>query len=270
MQLTYLGTAASECFPALFCNCEYCREARRLGGKNIRTRSQALINNDLLIDLPADTYWHFVQNGIEGDAIRYLLITHAHEDHFYKDDLFLRWGAYAHNMRAETLQVFCPKTVYDSFDGQFPPNVVIIPLEAFRTVTIGNYRVTPLPARHMPGAEAFLYLVEGDKTLLYAHDTGYLYDEVFTYIEQNGIRLDMATMDCTNVEIPLPDDGGHMGLPNIKRVIDRLQNMGAVGESTIVYVNHFSHNGNPLQTHLEELAAPYGYRVSYDGCCVEF
>ena len=50
MRLTYLGTAAAEGFPAIFCNCEYCNEARRLGGKNIRTRSQALVNDDLLID----------------------------------------------------------------------------------------------------------------------------------------------------------------------------------------------------------------------------
>src|SRR5699024_7123072 len=51
MKLTYLGTAAAEGFPALFCNCPACREAARLGGRNIRTRSQALINRDLLLDL---------------------------------------------------------------------------------------------------------------------------------------------------------------------------------------------------------------------------
>ena len=76
MKLTYLGTAAAEGFPALFCNCKYCVEARRLGGKNIRTRSQSLVNDDLLIDLPADTYSHFLNNGIEGDRIKTLLITH--------------------------------------------------------------------------------------------------------------------------------------------------------------------------------------------------
>ena len=87
MKLTYLGTAAAEGFPAVFCNCAYCNEARTLGGKNIRTRSQALINEDLLIDLPADTYFHFLQNGIRGDQIAYLLVTHAHSDHFYPAEL---------------------------------------------------------------------------------------------------------------------------------------------------------------------------------------
>ncbi len=52
MKLTYLGTAAAEGWPAVFCNCPCCRQARVLGGKDIRTRSQALVNEDLLLDLP--------------------------------------------------------------------------------------------------------------------------------------------------------------------------------------------------------------------------
>ena len=50
MKFKFLGTAAAEGFPAIFCRCKACEEARLLRGKNIRTRAQALINNDLLID----------------------------------------------------------------------------------------------------------------------------------------------------------------------------------------------------------------------------
>ncbi len=39
MKLKYLGTAAAEGIPALFCNCKHCASARELSGKNIRTRS---------------------------------------------------------------------------------------------------------------------------------------------------------------------------------------------------------------------------------------
>lgn len=45
MQFQYLGTAAAEGWPAVFCRCKYCLEAQRLGGKNIRTRSQAIVND---------------------------------------------------------------------------------------------------------------------------------------------------------------------------------------------------------------------------------
>ena len=50
MKIQFLGTAAAEGFPAIFCNCEYCNKARELKGKNIRTRSQAIIDDKILLD----------------------------------------------------------------------------------------------------------------------------------------------------------------------------------------------------------------------------
>lgn len=267
MKIRYLGTAAAEGFPALFCNCEYCNEARNLGGKNIRTRSQTLINDDLLIDFPADTYSHFLQNGVKGDKIEYLLITHAHQDHFFSGDLFIRSEPFSHNMRAPILKLFCPKTVYESFDS-IPENVELTMLKSYQTVEFGHYKITGLPAKHMLGSEAFIYVIQGDKTLLYAHDTGYFYEDVFSYIEKNKIVFDMISLDCTNVDIPISDEGAHMGFPNIERVLNRLCSMGAVTDSTVKYVNHFSHNGNPIHHVLEKKAKNYGCFVSYDGCQV--
>ena len=271
MKLKYLGTAAAEGFPALFCNCKYCREARALGGKNIRTRSQSLINDDLLIDFPADTYHHFLTHGIEGDRIKHLLITHAHSDHLYSRDLFRHYGCYAHDMRVQTLELYCSSYTASTLEENIP-NVQVNVLKAFETVEIGSYRVTPLPARHMTKeGEPFNYVIEqGGKTLLYAHDTGYFFDEVFDFIKENEIKFDMLSLDCTNVDIPIPDTGSHMGFPNINRVVERLREIGAVGKNTFVCVNHFSHNGNPLHAHLCERAAEYGYFVSYDGCEIEF
>ena len=50
MKIQYLGTAAAEGIPAIFCDCKTCQKARKLGGKEIRTRSQAIIDDRLLID----------------------------------------------------------------------------------------------------------------------------------------------------------------------------------------------------------------------------
>jgi len=267
MKFTYLGTAAAEGFPALFCNCQYCNEARSAGGKNIRTRSQSLVNDDLLIDFPADTYAHFLQNGVLGGRIEYLLITHAHSDHFYSQDLFMRSGAFAHNMSVPNLKMFCSQAVYETFN-KIPKNVEMTVLEPYKPVELGEYRITALPARHMLESEAFIYMIQGDKTLLYAHDTGYFYEDVFDYIEKNRIAFDMVSLDCTNVDIPISDEGTHMGFPNIERVLNRLSSIGAVKDTTLKYVNHFSHNGNPLHHILEERAKQYGCAVAYDGCQV--
>ena len=122
----------------------------------------------------------------------------------------------------------------------------------------------------MTDGSALNYIIQADKTLLYAHDTGYLKEEVFAYIEKEQLHFDLVSLDCTNVDLPISDEGGHMGLDNIDRVLKRLSGMGAVTEATVKFVNHFSHNGNPLHSVLETKAAQYGCQVSYDGCCVEF
>ena len=50
MKIKYLGTAAAEGVPAIFCRCEVCRKSKAAGGRNIRTRSQSIIDDRLLLD----------------------------------------------------------------------------------------------------------------------------------------------------------------------------------------------------------------------------
>lgn len=271
MKFTYLGTAAAEGFPAVFCNCKHCKEARRLGGKNIRTRSQSLINDDLLIDFPADTYGHFLANGIEGDKIKYLLVTHSHPDHLYPAELEMRMGCFAHDMRAAKLQIYCSEGAFGAIKNKALQNDgyelnLIKPFEKF---AIEGYEIIPLPARHMEGDGAVFYVIKGDKTILYAHDTGYFFEEVFDFIKSEKLYFDFISLDCTNVDIPIPDSGTHMGLPNIDSLMKRLSELSAVDEKTVKYINHFSHNAEPLQHVLEEKVSKKGFKVSFDGESIE-
>ena len=267
MKLTYLGTAAAEGFPAVFCNCEYCREARLLGGKNLRSRSQSLLNDDMLIDFPPDTMHHLLMHGIEGHKIKHLLITHGHNDHLYPGDLIRRRRPYCHDMQAARLEILCSQGTADLINAK-DSLIDIRIIKAFETVELGDYSVTALPARHMPGGEPLIYVIRSDKTILYAHDTGYFLEEVFDYIRGAKLYFDMVSIDCTNVDIPIGDEGNHMGFPNDARLLKRLADMGAIDGKTIKYVNHFSHNGNPLQENLEKKAAEIGCSVAYDGCSV--
>ena len=50
MKIKYLGTGAAEGIPALFWRCAICNEARKRGGRELRTRSQAIID-DILIGM---------------------------------------------------------------------------------------------------------------------------------------------------------------------------------------------------------------------------
>ena len=64
MKIKYLGTAAAEGVPAIFCRCEVCRKSKAAGGRNIRTRSQSIIDDRLLLDFCLDTFIHTLRDNI--------------------------------------------------------------------------------------------------------------------------------------------------------------------------------------------------------------
>lgn len=277
MKLTYLGTAAAEGWPAIFCNCEYCKKAKDLGGKNIRTRSQALINDDLLIDFPADTYNHMLNNRLDLSRVKYCFVTHSHIDHFEPTDLIMRMeSCYAHNMTEPTLHIYGNKAVLDRFkhfvrdteEEDVPPSVTANEIEAYDVITAGKYTITALPAYHAPKENPLIYIItDGEKTLLYLHDTGLPFDEVYDYLERNKIKADLVSYDCTYVA--LTSAGGHMGLDSVPIVKARLEEIGVCGEGCKHIVNHFSHNGMLLHDELCEAAEKLGFMTSYDGMVVE-
>ncbi|MBR2901035.1 MAG: hypothetical protein IKC39_02185 [Clostridia bacterium] len=277
MKLTYLGTAAAEGWPALFCNCEYCKKAKELGGKNIRTRSQALINDDLLIDFPTDTLSHAQKNRLDLSAVKYCFVTHSHLDHFQPLDILYRIGyGYAHDITEKTLTFYgndFVKRRYEHFmeieEENYPPQTDIKEIYPYETVCVGNYRITPLPANHTDRETPYVYLIQqGDKTLLYLHDTGMLFDEVYDYLEKNKIRADLISYDCTYVA--LPSGGNHLGLDSVPVLRKKLESIGVSDSKTISVVNHFSHNGMLLHDELVEAAEKIGFIAAYDGMVIDF
>ena len=273
MEFRYLGTAAAEGWPAVFCNCEYCLKAKKLGGKNIRTRSQSIINDDLLIDFPSDTYAHALFNRLDLSAVKWCVVTHAHIDHFVPTDLFFRADScYAHNLTSPDMTVVCNQAVADRLEkiiGAFPDEsprlgikVEIIPL--YESRKYGRYTVTALRANHSYGEEAHIYLIsDGERTLLYLHDTGMLYDDVWDYLEKNKIKADFVSYDCTFVA--LPSGGGHLGLDSCVTVRDMLLEKGIIDSGTVNCINHFSHNGKLVHDELVPVAADLGFLTAYDG-----
>ena len=276
MQFMYLGTAAAEGWPGVFCQCEFCREAERLGGKNIRTRSQALINDDLLLDLPPDTYMHKLQHKLDLSAVQHLLITHCHMDHFYPQELTIRGGGYSPVMKSPDLHIYCAQEtkdfLYHCANGELekPCNDLIHwhVLKAFEPVQAGQYRIMPLPANHMgKGHEPFIYHIEDaeGKSIFYLHDTGYYFESVWEYFKAQKKPADLISFDTTSGKIDTHMGGGHLGLPDIIKVKQQLVDIGLIDDHTHCVINHFSHNGHLLHHQLEEAANPHGLDVSYDG-----
>ena len=57
MKITYYGTGDGYGIPEPFCSCRLCSYARAHGGKDIRTRSQATVD-DIMIDCSSDMFAH--------------------------------------------------------------------------------------------------------------------------------------------------------------------------------------------------------------------
>lgn len=279
MKLQYLGTAAAEGWPAVFCNCRACKEARKLGGRNIRTRSQAIVDDELLINLPCDTYMHGLREGLDLSAVRWLLVTHSHSDHFAPLELINRGGGYAHDMTSEVLDIYCNEAVeayfYKAVSQELEPEIAsglrFHILKVFVPEKVGPYTVTPLPARHLPTEHAFIYLIERDgRSLLYAHDTGRLFSEVYDFLRQREKPIDVISLDCTGGYRENGENNGHMGMPDTVVVKNRLLEIGAADEHTRFILNHFSHNGMLLHEELVQQAASEHMEPSYDGMVVCF
>lgn len=274
MQIQYLGTAAAEGIPALYCQCPLCRLAAESGGKDIRGRSGLLVDGRLMIDFPPDMLRNVVKFGLDLAKVGNLIVTHSHTDHFAPADLVLRQpGCYCHFTDGEpVLHVYgngevlrltesALLTEYGTGSVGFLDTHL---LRAFQTEQIGGYTVTPLPAVHKPDEEAFFYLVQREgRTLLYAHDTGIFPESVFDFLKDGGTGIDILSMDCTCC---LRSDGkNHMGLPDNLKVLQRLRENRNVTEKTRCVVSHFSHNGGMTHAQLEREAAKHGMAAAYDG-----
>lgn len=267
MRLMYLGTAAAEGVPAVFCDCAHCAYARKAGGVEVRTRSGALIDDVIKLDFPADAYMQALTRGLCFARLKHILITHTHSDHFSPETLAMRRPPYSQVSKAEPpLTVYGSDAGYDLIKRELQSGVLEYEtLKAYTEYSIGGYRVTPLPAVHAFEESAFIYYIEKDgKALLYAHDTDRLRQEHFEFL--SGKALSIVSMDCTNGALKV-DYIGHMGIEDNLWLKQTLTGLGCADENTRFVANHFSHNG--LLKHAEMRARLPGITVAYDGLIVE-
>lgn len=285
MRIRFLGTAAAEGAPAIFCTCDHCAYARKVGGREIRTRSGSLIDGVLKLDFGPDSYKHALDNGIDYTYMKSILITHSHSDHCCAEDIGYRRKGFA-NLKEDVpvLTVYGNGAVGKMMAPYLNDYVNFKQLKVFETVEIEGYQVTPLEAVHcrcneklvmypvtygdqtvVRSEEAFFYLIEKDgESILYGHDT----DE-FTPADMEFLKdrhIDLITLDCTN-GVLAKRSIGHMGITENLRMREKLLAIGAADEHTRFVANHFSHNGLVSYEEMERRLP--GFTVTYDGLELE-
>lgn len=278
MKITYLGTGAAEGVPAIFCNCDYCKGARARGKRELRSRAQVLVDGELSIDFPPDTFLHAAHFGADFSALRYLLVTHAHMDHFYAHDFILRGYKFAWNMSAPALDIYGNAETLEVFEEctrrelkmEVGKHIVLHELKPFEPVSFAGYTAHPLRAQHS-SKEPLLFLIEKeDKRILHLCDTGTLPKESEEYLSALGGRpYDLVTLDCTFLWNETGAGARHMGLDENTRVLARLQNAGLIDRHTKKVITHFSHNSEPSMKNVKRAEKEYGVLAAYDGMRLE-
>lgn len=275
MKITYLGTGAAEGIPALFCNCDYCTAARAEG--RVRSRSQLLID-DLSVDFPPDVFYHAARFNVDFSAIRYILVSHAHMDHFYAHDFILRGYKYAADMSEPALDIFANAEAAEIFAestrremrGEIGATISVHEISAFEKVVFGPFTVHTLKAQHS-SREPLIFLIEKDgKRILHLHDTGTVPQESYEYLSRLEKKpCDLITLDCTFLWDRTPENARHMGLDENIRVLSRLQELGFVNERTKKVITHFSHNARPTEENIKRAEQEFGVIAAFDGMTLE-
>ena len=280
--MKFLGTSAGEGIPDPFCTCPICENARRVGGKELRTRSSFLLDEETIIDLGADYFAQARDHDLRLDGLRNVLLTHTHDDHFNYTFFWERSVKRAGT--DEPLTVILSEEGKRFFDELYvlspalgsekllsPPNAVLRAVRPGAPFGMGSYRVTPLRGHHSTVYEknSTNYLIERNgESLYYALDSGYFLEETFEALK--GRQLTYFIGECTfPVDFDyMTRDSGHMDRTRFVENLDRLCEIGAIGSDTRIYATHISPFGSTHETltaFFSSLRRPYRVEVAYDG-----
>lgn len=277
MHLTVLGSAAAEGWPAIFCRCQWCAEARRRGGKDLRRRTTYQLGETIQVDFGPDAYGSALAFGLDYSLLRHLFVTHVHQDHWSPQELLMRREGFAreldhplvvHGNPHVQLSLEALQTSLEALQVQFEPAV------PYETVELGEgWAAVALPASHSSEDELalnYLFTWQG-RNILIGNDTGWWLPEVWDYLQDRPLHV--VVLDCTAGSLgPGPRDvekswigSHHLNCAWVVEARDELGRRNALAPDHQFIANHFSHNGHWLHDDLEAYFVPQGIAVGYDG-----
>lgn len=279
MKITVLGSGGFA-YPLVFCECDYCKQAKILGGKNIRKRASILINDEMIIDMTSDCQTSMNMYGKDMSKTKYLLQTHTHLDHFdinHFTSLDVKYCTVRKNplnLIASKLglnDIYTKANQFDRMDllNEEYLNKINLRLHEInhgQNLNFDNYSIKAIHCTHDERLGAQNYLIkQNGKTLLYATDTPPITDIALQ--ELSGEKIDCVFLDESfgNQEYMIT----HLNLKGFEDYIKKLKAHNLLSENCLIYATHITHNGNPLHDELECLLNKFGCHASYDGMQIE-
>jgi len=268
MVIKFLGTGASEGIPCAFCRCSACTEARKNGGKYVRSRAGVLVDGKLLIDFSPDAFYQAYLHNINYDKINTLLFTHSHEDHLNPVDLCIAIHTKSY---VKELNIFGNSAVKNRITDYAKKYKVKIENKFnYREIGSGSefftdgYNVRAFSAEHIREEDCLVYAIEREgKTYFHCCDTDMLKEDVFGDIKSKGLKFDAIAFDLT-YGIIKNEWSGHMDVYKVKLFIEKLKRYGLVKPETEYYATHIYH-GAGNNEEIEKECNAIGVKLAYDG-----
>jgi phosphoribosyl 1,2-cyclic phosphate phosphodiesterase len=289
MKIIFLGTAAAEMYPGVWCDCDYCNYARKHGGRNIRFTSSIHFADKCIIDFPGDIFNKAMQYNIDLLPTELLLCTHSHEDHFSPWTLHWRYkhfgtddipGEEKYNAPCARFTDLPLLSVYGNrkilyklekiFDGREMADFALdfsIP-EVYREYHSKGVDFIPMIASHRDtdSERGLIYLVHAQgKAFLYATDSDKYIDRTRDCIKAH--KVDAVIMEATYGKRDMGP--GHMTLDRVMEEVEFFrQNDIFTGEPKVI-LTHMSPHRCPPYDRLVEMLRGTCMESAWDGMVLE-
>lgn len=238
----------------------------------MRSRSDALLDDDFKIDFNSDTLLQMQRARRSLAGLKTLVFTHQHSDHFTPQEMQWVCPSFSQTPPSQPIAIYANAPIIAALrENPILPSrndefFTLHLMEALqKVVTNEGDEILPLPADHVEGAFV-LRIKRGDKTIFYGHDSG-LYPEETLNALSDGTPLDIALLDCTCGGLKT-GNRGHMDVAGVLQMAQELRERGAITDNTHVIVTHFSHNGGLLHEELTQTFLPHRIQVAFDGMTI--
>ncbi|MFN8139718.1 MAG: MBL fold metallo-hydrolase [Fimbriimonadales bacterium] len=268
MKILLTGTGGADGIPAFCAESELSDYARTHGGHDVRSRAAAVVDGVLRLDFGPDTFAQVQRLGLHVRDWRAVLFTHSHDDHFSPRELQYMFPPFV-NGTYVTPTIYGNQTILDGISGAFDEaNQLSTQLiRSFEPTELLGYTLTPIAAYHKLDEDSMNFIIQKDKTLLYATDTGVWREETWDFLK--GQRFDAVVIECTDGFNP-SEYWGHLSCDELVQVVSRLREMGCLGPETPIRTTHHAASGRATHAQLTEWLAPHGIIPGHDGMLLEF
>ncbi|RYG49724.1 hypothetical protein EON79_00250 [bacterium] len=268
MTIRLLGTGAADGIPSFYGDDPVSKYARENGGKDIRTRSAALVDGHLKIDLGPDTLCQLNRDRLSARDWSTLIFTHGHDDHFCPSEIQYALFPFVSCEKLE-FSIYGNESVVHKIREQYPhwPIETVI-TRSFETFEHADYKITPVRARHKEDEDSQNLIIQrGDKTLLYATDTGVWPHETFAFLD--SYKIDCLVLECTD-GVNKGTYLGHLDIEACVEMVDALRQSGVLHSRSRVITTHHAASGGARHCDLERILGKHRIEPGYDGMVVKF